>query len=302
MAVTYMHRGATVGTEERHHRSAGTLIFVCVVALASALPKKSIGRSVALLFCGLMSIAGVCFMVRDARWAANLPADPYSRIRQDGCDIGAIEFVQAAFARDGRDDLFVLESPGVASAFPPGARVLFAEFLVQTESAIAERHYSGSVRGAVYLMMRTATAQTVKGALLRSRFTAYPANAWETHQFGNTTVFVQGFGERAGRDAPPLFRCIHGWRDFSVPGRRSRVILQFAARRGEFLGLWLIVFFTHVFNLDKFLAITPGGCSHAPAESASEGWSGSMPSKQIRSSLPVKPLYDLVMNLHKAGP
>lgn len=201
IALTYMH-GSPVGTEERHLRSAGTLVFVCVVALASALPKKAIGRSVVLVFCGLMSIAGVCFMVRDARRATFLPVDPYSRIRQDEIDSGAIEFVQDAFARDGRDDLFVLERPGVASAFPPGARVLFAEFLLQTEPLIKARHYAGRVRGGVYVLIRTATAQTVKGALLLKRFTDYPAAAWEPHRFGNTTVFVQGAPELAGRDGP----------------------------------------------------------------------------------------------------
>jgi len=190
MAVIYL-RGGSVSLEERHFRSAGTLIFVCVLAVADTLPRNAMGRLAVLTFCGLMSINGVVLMARDARLAKRENIDPYSRTRQDEMDIRAVEFASAAFAREGRDDIFVLQRSGVASAFPPDARILVAQLLDEPESAIAAMRYAGRVRGRVYIAMQTAIAQTVKGTLLLNLFEEYPFNAWERHQFGNTTVFVQ---------------------------------------------------------------------------------------------------------------
>jgi len=190
LIVIYLH-GGTVSQEERHFRSAGTLIFVCVLAVAAALPRKAMGRLAVFTFCGLMSINGAVLMVKDARSARQEPVDPYSGIRQDDMDMRALEFANSAFAREGRNDVFVLENSGVASAFPPNARILVTEFLFEPESMIAARRYAGGVPGHLYVLMQTTTAQAVKGTLLLKLFPDYPFNVWESHQFGKTSVFVQ---------------------------------------------------------------------------------------------------------------
>jgi hypothetical protein len=118
--------------------------------------------------------------------------DYYSRTRQRSIDESAIEFVRAEFAREGRDALFVLPSPDAASALSPSARILSNHVEFDTEAIISERRYRGKVRGRLYVIMPTRIAQSVKGPLLLKEFIDYRLDEWESHNFGSSTVFVQG--------------------------------------------------------------------------------------------------------------
>lgn len=190
MAVLYM-RGGAIGLEERHLRSAGTLVFVCALGVANRLPRKGAGRFAVMAFCGFMSLYGGVSFVSRAWSTKPEQIDRYSRTRQIIVDVGAIEYARAAFAREGRDALFVLPSPEVASVFPPGARILSTQLDFESEASIAARRYAGRVPGHVYVLIQTRLVQTAKGTLLLKGFINYPLDAWERHEFGNTTVLVQ---------------------------------------------------------------------------------------------------------------
>jgi hypothetical protein len=185
-----MHGGG-ISLDERHLRSAGTLIFVCALAVIDRLPKKSVGRFTVFAFGGFMSLYGVVSFFSRVRSTQPEEIDRYSRTRQIIVDVEAIEYARAALAREGRDALFVLPSPDIASAFPTGARTLSTQIDFEPVATVAARRYVGRVPGHVYVLMQTRLAQTVKGTLLLKRFLDYPEGAWERPQFGSTTVLVQ---------------------------------------------------------------------------------------------------------------
>jgi hypothetical protein len=192
LATLYMH-GGNISIDERHFRSAGTLIFVCALGVADGLPRKDGARFAVGAFCGFMSLYGVFSFVSRAQSTDLRQIDPYSRTRQLKVDVGAVEYARAEFAREGRDALFVLPFPDAASAFPPGARLVATRTdpELEPEARIAARKYAGRVPGPVYVLMRTRIARTAKGTLLLKEFTDYPPDAWDANQFGDTTVFVQ---------------------------------------------------------------------------------------------------------------
>jgi hypothetical protein len=191
MALLYTHGGA-ISFEERHVRSAGTLIFVCAIAVADVMPRRALGRVALLAFCGFMSLYGGLSFITRVRSTNPREIDHYSRTHQVIVDTRAIDYVRAAFAREGRSALFVLPSPDVASAFPPGARILSTQLDFESEAKVATRKYAGRVPGHLYIVIQTRLDQAAKGKLLLEGFTNYPLGAWERHQFGSTTVLVQG--------------------------------------------------------------------------------------------------------------
>jgi hypothetical protein len=191
MSAIFLH-GGDVSLEERHLRAAGMLIFVCVMAVISRMPRNSVTRLAVLALCGLMSLYGCFAFARSARSTMRGDIDPYSRTHQTSVNESAIEFARTAFARDGRDSLFVLPSPDVASAFSPSARILTHHVEFESEATISARTYRGNVQGHLYVIMPTQIAESAKGPLLLKEFIDYPFDAWESHSFGSSTVFVQG--------------------------------------------------------------------------------------------------------------
>jgi hypothetical protein len=198
MAAIFSH-GGDVSLEERHLRAAGMLILVCVLAVANRLPRRSVSRLAVGALCCLMSLyGGLAFAYR--AWSTKRgEIDRYSWTHQPNVDEGAIESLRAAFAHEGRDALFVLPSPEAASALPPSARILLNHIEFEPEETISARTYRGKARGRLYVVAPTRIAQSVKGTLLLKEFLDYPLDAWETHRFGNSTVFVQP-GETAADD------------------------------------------------------------------------------------------------------
>jgi hypothetical protein len=190
IAVIFLH-GGDVSVEERHLRAAGTLIFLCVLAVLGRLPGFSIGRWTATAFCGLMALFGIVTFAYHARSVKPAEVDRYSWTYQSASNESAIEAARTAYTMEGRRALFVLPSPDVACALPPSARVLSNHIEFETETAIRERRYRGRVPGRLYVIVPTAEAQSVKGALLLKEFTDYPLDKWEKQSFGSSTMFVQ---------------------------------------------------------------------------------------------------------------
>jgi len=190
MSVIFAH-GGDVSLEERHLRASGMLIFALVLAMASRLPRYSTSRLAVGALCGLMSLYG-CLAFGFREWSTNRAGiDLYSRTYQASVDESGIEFLRTEFAKEGRGALFVVPSPEVVSTFPPGARILSNHLEFDTEETIAAQIYRGRVRGPLYIIMPTRTAETAKGLLVLQEFKDYSTDAWEKRSFGNSTVFVQ---------------------------------------------------------------------------------------------------------------
>ena len=189
MEVLFMHAGPAI--EERHFRTAGTVIFVCALGVADRLPRKNAIRLAVVSLCGFMAMYGVVSFINRIRSTDMGAIDLYSRTRQFKVDPKALDYARAAFGREGRNALFFLPFPDAASAFPLGARFLSTSLDEVPESLLAARRYAGRVPGHVYVLMRTRLAQSAKGMLVLKEFANYPLDAWEGHEFGDTTVFVQ---------------------------------------------------------------------------------------------------------------
>src|SRR6202158_3626399 len=191
MSAIYL-KGGDVNFEDRHLRAAGTLIFVCVLAVVGRLPQKSVHRFTVGILSVFMALYGGISLAYRAWSTKQREIDRYSRTRQPIVDRQAIEFAKVAFAREGRDSVFVLPSAEIACVFLPGARILSNLIEFESEATVSARTYRGRVRGRLYVIMPTRIAQSVKGTLLLKEFIDYPLDAWEKHSFGSSTVFVQG--------------------------------------------------------------------------------------------------------------
>jgi hypothetical protein len=190
MTVLYMG-GGPIQIHERYFRPPGTLIFICALGVVDRLPRRNMVRFTTVGFCGLMSLYGL-FLLVSHDWQANPEqVDPYSRTRELTINVAAIDYAKGAFAREGRDALFILPHPDAANAFPPGARIVAMHIDVQSEAFIAARKFYGRVPGHVYVLMPTRTARAARGRLLLKEFADYPLYGWERLEFGGTTVFVQ---------------------------------------------------------------------------------------------------------------
>lgn len=190
LSAVFSH-GGDVSLEERHLRAAGMLILVCVLAVTSRLARNSVMRIGVIVLCGFMSFYGSTAFAYRAWSTGRKQIDHYSRTRQPSVDESAIEFLRAAFAREGRDALFVLPSPDAACAFPASARILSNHVEFDTEASLAAQTYHGEVRGPLYVTMPTRVAQSAKAALVLKEFIDYPADAWQTYSVGGSTIFVQ---------------------------------------------------------------------------------------------------------------
>lgn len=190
MSAIFAH-GGDVSLEERHLRAAGMLVFVCLLAVSSRLPRNSVIRLTVGALCVLMSLFGSIAFAHRAWSTKQGQIDRYSRTHQPSVDESGIEFLRTEFEREGRDALFVLPSPDVACAFPPKARILSNHIEFESEATISARTYRGKVPGRLYVVLPTRIAQSVKGSLLLKEFVDYPPNTWESHSFGSSTVLVQ---------------------------------------------------------------------------------------------------------------
>jgi len=186
-------KGGDVSFEERHLRAAGTLIFFCVLAVLTLLPGKAIWRGLAVAFCVAMSLYGFASLAAHARSTKPRVIDARSRTRED-VDPAAVEFVNSAFAAEGHNALFVLPASEIATTIPSGARVMSNLVAYEPEEMLAARTYTGKVGGHLYIMMPSAVADSAKGPLVLKEFVDYPIDGWQKHQFGDTTIFVQGQG------------------------------------------------------------------------------------------------------------
>ena len=182
-------RGGDVGVEDRHVRPAGVLLFLC--ALASALQHRRLVALAFLSFFAAMSLYGAAAFAQ--RTLGTLRADrfePVSGLNHMFVDRRAIEFVQAAYAREGRAALFVLAMPDVSLALPDQARTVTltaAADVLRLETL----HYEGSVPGSVYIVMQGRLVDKPKAMKIRSAFAAYPADGWAFQDFGDTRVYWQ---------------------------------------------------------------------------------------------------------------
>jgi len=190
MSIIFSH-GGDVSLEERHLRAAGMLIFVCVLAVADRLPRNSGSRIAVGALCVVMSLFGWIAFAYRARSMKPGELDPYSRTRQPSANQNALEFVRAAFTREGRDALFVVPSPDAVSAMPPDARILSHQIEFEPKATISARTYNGKVPGHVYVIIPTRFAESDKEILLLKEFKNYSFDGWVRHSFGRSTVFVQ---------------------------------------------------------------------------------------------------------------
>lgn len=189
MSAIYL-RGGDVSVEERHLRAVGTLIFVCVIAIVSRLPRTSVVRIASIALCGLMAFYGSVVFAYRAYAAGRKQIDPYSGTRQPGIDKSALDALRGDLAREG-DAVIVLPSPDAVIAFPPAVRALSNHIEYETDAAVALRSYHGTVPGTLYVVVPTEIAQTEKGSLLLKEFTDYSPLGWKSTVYGATTVFTQ---------------------------------------------------------------------------------------------------------------
>jgi hypothetical protein len=184
-------RGGAISLEERHFRSAGTLLFVCALmsSLAAETPRWT--RGLFLILCTLMALYGLgSFSYHEFTTAMGQSLDRTSWTNQRIFDAAAIDFTREVYAREGRDALFVLPSYQIAVTLPTDARIIVIDLNYEAESTIAGR-YAGRVPGHVFVLMPNGISDTSKGRALLSAFRDYTADAWERKTFAEMSVFFQ---------------------------------------------------------------------------------------------------------------
>jgi hypothetical protein len=191
--VLYIKGGAHISFEERHFRSAGTLLFLCALISAFAAGTPAWIRGSFLVLCALMALYGVAsFSNHELRTAKGQSLDRASWTNQGMFDAAAIDFAREIYAREGRDALFVLPLFGQAQSavtMPVDARILVMNFDFEPESAFVGRYF-GRVPGHVVVLVPNNMFDTSKGVVL-SAFTDYAPDAWNRKTFANTSVYFQ---------------------------------------------------------------------------------------------------------------
>jgi hypothetical protein len=188
--LLFVH-GALIALEERHFRSAGTLLFVCALMSALAAGTPGWTRGLFLALCVLLAVYGVgSFSYHELTTATRQFLDRTSWTNQRIFDAAAIDFTREIYAREGRDALFVLPSYQIAMTLPADARIIVIDLDYEPESKIAG-HYSGRVPGHVFVLMPNIISDTSKGRALLSAFKDYASNAWERKSFAEMSVFFQ---------------------------------------------------------------------------------------------------------------
>lgn len=189
LALTLVYaRGPEVGLDERHVRSAGTLILVCALAAVTSGAVNRSPRIAVLAFCGILSLCGVWFLVSALAMPPN--EDRFSRTRQQ-VEVEAIGFARQIFAREGGNALFVITSPDTVVALPVQARILRTRIILDSGERLAKQRYAGTVKGSLCVIMQPVVVNSAKAELLLKSFSAYPYSGWERHPFGRSQVFVQ---------------------------------------------------------------------------------------------------------------
>jgi hypothetical protein len=184
-------RGGAISLEERHFRSAGTVLFVCALMSALAAGAPGWTKGLFLVLCALMALYGLgSFSYHELTTVRGQFLDSPSWTNQRIFDAAAVDFAREVYAREGRDALFVLPSYQIAVTLPVNARIIVIDLNWEAESKIAGR-YSGRVPGHVFVLMPNTISDTSKGRALLSAFKDYASNAWERKTFAAMSVFFQ---------------------------------------------------------------------------------------------------------------
>jgi hypothetical protein len=190
LAVMFL-RGADVAVEERHVRSAGILLFLCALASVVSLPR--LPRLAFLALFAALSAYGLASMALRTR--SVLHADHFvahSGLNYMFVDRAAVKFIQAAYAREGKNALFVVPMADIGLALPNQARVV--SISGGGAMALEKPRYEGAVPGHLYIMMQKRFVDTPKGRSIPASFAAYAPDRWEFQDFGDTRVYFQQAG------------------------------------------------------------------------------------------------------------
>ena len=185
-------RGSAISLEERHFRSAGTLLFVCALmsALAAGTPRWT--RGLFLVLCTLMALYGLgSFSYHEMTTAQRQSLDRMSWTNQRIFDSAAINFAREIYEREGHDSLFVLPSYQMAVTLPVDARILVVDLNYQGDKSKIAGHYYGRVPGHVVVLLPNNISDTSEGRALLSAFADYDPHAWKSNTFADMNVFVQ---------------------------------------------------------------------------------------------------------------
>jgi hypothetical protein len=191
-AMLYIH-GSTIGLEERYSRPVGILLFVCAAVSAFQAGTPRWVRTLFLALCALMVLYGLAsFSSRALAAATGHSLDRLSWTNQQIYDAAAVDFARQAYAREGRNALFVLPTPQIQATLPTEARILTRDIEWGGPAAsLPGARYAGRVSGHVYVLMPNNLVDTTNARELLSAFTDYAPNAWERKTFANMSVFIQ---------------------------------------------------------------------------------------------------------------
>ena len=196
--LLFIH-GANIWPEERHFRSAGTLLFVCAMIAVAGTGTSRWMRGVFPTLCAVMALFGLAsFSYHQLTTAKGPWLDQKSWTNQRIFDLAAVDFLREAYAREGRNALFVLPNYQLALTLPTEARVLAMDLNWATKSEVQDLRYAGRIPGHLFVLLpntisdtRSGTSDAGKGRALLSAFTDYAADAWKRKSFQNTSVFFQ---------------------------------------------------------------------------------------------------------------
>jgi hypothetical protein len=189
--LLYIH-GSAISFEERHFRSAGTLLFVCALmsALTAGIPRWTrglfLGLSALMAFYGLAS-----FSYHEFTTAKGQSLDRSSWTNQRIFDAAAIDFTREIYAHQGRHALFVLPSYQIAVTLPVDARILVVDLNYEGDESKITGHYAGRVPGRLVVLMENSIADTSNGHALLSAFSGYDPEVWRRKTFSTMSVFYQ---------------------------------------------------------------------------------------------------------------
>jgi hypothetical protein len=191
-AALYIH-GSTMGLEERYFRPVGILLFVCAAASAFEARTPQYVRGLFLALCALMVLYGLAsFSSRALATASGRSLDRTSWTNQQIYDSDAVDFVREAYAREGRNALFVLPTPQISVTLPTGARILTRDIEWGGPAAsLPGSRYSGRVPSHLYVLIPNNLVDTSRARELLSAFTDYAPDGWERKAFANMSVFFQ---------------------------------------------------------------------------------------------------------------
>jgi hypothetical protein len=183
--------GGAISLEERHFRSAGTLLFVCALLSAFVAGIRRWIRGSFLVLSVLMAFYGLAsFSYHELTTAKGQFLDRTSWTNQKIFDASAIDFARGIYAREGRDALFVLPSYQIAVALPIEARILVIDLNYDGDLLRISHPYAGRVPGHLVVLLPNSSDNS-KGRALLSAFRDYAPEAWERKTFPEMSVYYQ---------------------------------------------------------------------------------------------------------------